>query len=659
MPQKFSLLIHGHDGNIPYLTPELIRQMFQRSKEDKTEDCDQTTGGSHVPLEEFLILGVALKDTCVTPVYRHDDATTSYAKKKGGLKRKRGQFDVEEKNGKLLTTNSKGNAADYSAFDKSNGCEVPKEIIETNGEENGSTGTSKQGEEINKSSGNEQHAKKPAGYTFFTPASSVKICDDIRSHSGENHADEERGETNETNLMQTYLRIAPRISTLIAPTFSFIGSCNADNCGRSDVGAKNEAKGYKPKHQDDNIQAKKKQKQQQKPTNKNKSTCIPKSTRENVSIQTPHGWQVITAGQYVDACNSLVVLASSTSNDKKMTTNEGAVGLFDHVDITLSQINALFQKHGLSTDSDVSAEKAGCQEDSNNSLMVKQAFKKIGMSVQKTNGWTDHIQSSSTPLSPSFWTPINIFAPQIPRFQVQDEISNSSRVAIVGWDSIPSTREYRSRRRLYLREAIERIQLSSPKHLHERKFLLLAVNDIQAILDAAREGVSIIGTNIAVSWSRSGRALVLKFDTNNTKDNPRSHFKDGIIHLNDEQYARDSLPILPGCKCLACRPRSKHHSQRSEGYHHFLRCKIDDSETPPSFSRAYIHHLIRAKEMLAQTLLFAHNLHQLLVLFQRLSSTTLGDDKNGFEQDRSEGITELETLCNFIEGQLQATDSSE
>jgi len=429
-----------------------------------------------------------------------------------------------------------------------------------------------------------------------------------------------------------------------------VGSCNASNCGRSDVGVKSELKGYKPKQQEDHVQARKKQKQQPKPPQN--GTCIPKSSKDKVSIQTPHGWQVITPGQYINACNSLVVHASSTPTDKKGTTNEGAVGLFDHVDITPSQISALFQQDCWSKDSDESGDKNVGREDPNNSLMVKQAFKKIGVSVQKTNGWTDQIQSSSTPLSPPLWTPINIFAPQLPKFKVPDDIANSVRVAIVGWDCIPSIQEYRLQRRAFLRGAIGTIQSSSPTRVNERKFLLLAVNDIQSILDAAREGVSIIGTNIAAEWSLSGKALVLDYDTNESNANAHNG---GIMDLNDEHYTRDSLPLLPGCKCLSCRPRSNHHSQRPEGYRHFLRCKIDDSVTPPSFSRAYIHHLLRAKEMLAETLLFAHNLHQLLVLFQKLSSATQLDDESSFEQKRLEKTTELESLCQLIEGQVQTS----
>jgi queuine tRNA-ribosyltransferase len=109
----------------------------------------------------------------------------------------------------------------------------------------------------------------------------------------------------------------------------------------------------------------------------------------------------------------------------------------------------------------------------------------------------------------------------------------------------------------------------------------------------------------------------------------------GILDLNDTNYAQDSQPILKGCTCLTCRPRKV--SSRPVGYRHFQKEAADEIDTP-AFSRAYIHHLIRAKEMLANTLLFIHNLHQLVMLFHKLSD--------------ARAASKLETFCDFVESQL-------
>lgn len=66
--------------------------------------------------------------------------------------------------------------------------------------------------------------------------------------------------------------------------------------------------------------------------------------------------------------------------------------------------------------------------------------------------------------------------------------------------------------------------------------------------------------------------------------------ENGCINLNNEKYKEDPLPIDPECDCYACR----------------------------NFSRAYIRHLFRAKEMLAMRLAVIHNLHFYNKLMERI-----------------------------------------
>ena len=55
----------------------------------------------------------------------------------------------------------------------------------------------------------------------------------------------------------------------------------------------------------------------------------------------------------------------------------------------------------------------------------------------------------------------------------------------------------------------------------------------------------------------------------------------GKLNLNNARFAFDETPIEEGCGCPACR----------------------------SYTRAYIHHLFKAKEMLGMRLLVLHNLY--------------------------------------------------
>ncbi len=59
------------------------------------------------------------------------------------------------------------------------------------------------------------------------------------------------------------------------------------------------------------------------------------------------------------------------------------------------------------------------------------------------------------------------------------------------------------------------------------------------------------------------------------------------MDLHDGRYAEDGLPLVPGCGCFTCR----------------------------SHTRAYLHHLLNTKELLAGVLLEAHNAHHYLGFF--------------------------------------------
>ncbi len=66
--------------------------------------------------------------------------------------------------------------------------------------------------------------------------------------------------------------------------------------------------------------------------------------------------------------------------------------------------------------------------------------------------------------------------------------------------------------------------------------------------------------------------------------------ENGCINLNNEKYKEDPLPIDPECDCYVCK----------------------------NYSRAYLRHLFRAKEMLAMRFAVIHNLHFYNKLMERI-----------------------------------------
>ena len=88
--------------------------------------------------------------------------------------------------------------------------------------------------------------------------------------------------------------------------------------------------------------------------------------------------------------------------------------------------------------------------------------------------------------------------------------------------------------------------------------------------------------------------------------------KAGIININNNKYEKDTLPIDPECSCPTCR----------------------------KFSRAYIRHLFRSKEMLAMRLAVMHNLWFYNNL---MSEIRLALDEGRYEDFRNENAEKLDT----------------
>lgn len=86
----------------------------------------------------------------------------------------------------------------------------------------------------------------------------------------------------------------------------------------------------------------------------------------------------------------------------------------------------------------------------------------------------------------------------------------------------------------------------------------------------------------------------------------------GIININNAKYERDSSPIDPQCDCPTCR----------------------------SFSRAYIRHLFKAKEMLAMRLCVIHNLYFYNNLMEKIR---IALDEDNFDEFKQKYVDLLDT----------------
>ena len=84
----------------------------------------------------------------------------------------------------------------------------------------------------------------------------------------------------------------------------------------------------------------------------------------------------------------------------------------------------------------------------------------------------------------------------------------------------------------------------------------------------------------------------------------------GTMHLLNAKYEKDDRPIDPDCKCPAC----------------------------TNYSRAYIRHLFKAKEMLAMRLCVLHNLYMYNHLMENIRKAI---EEDLFEEYKQEKLKEF------------------
>ncbi len=108
---------------------------------------------------------------------------------------------------------------------------------------------------------------------------------------------------------------------------------------------------------------------------------------------------------------------------------------------------------------------------------------------------------------------------------------------------------------------------SKPRHL-------LGISEPDDIFIAVENGID---TFDCVSPTRIGR-------------NGAAYTPDGRVNLTAKRYERDLQPVVPGCICYCC----------------------------SNYSRAYIHHLFKAKEVTGGTLLSIHNEYFIISLVDQI-----------------------------------------
>lgn len=140
---------------------------------------------------------------------------------------------------------------------------------------------------------------------------------------------------------------------------------------------------------------------------------------------------------------------------------------------------------------------------------------------------------------------------------------------------------------------IEQVEPFMPK---DKPRYLMGVGTPANILEAVDRGVDFFDCVMPSRNARHGHVFT----------------KDGIMNIMNAKYELDQKPIEEGCGCQACK----------------------------FYSRAYIRHLFKAKEMLAQRLCVLHNLYFYNNLTKQIRDAL---DEGRFKEFKAENINKIST----------------
>ena len=138
---------------------------------------------------------------------------------------------------------------------------------------------------------------------------------------------------------------------------------------------------------------------------------------------------------------------------------------------------------------------------------------------------------------------------------------------------------------------IDAVEPHMPK---DKPRYLMGVGTPQNILEAVERGVDFFD---CVITSRNARHANLFTDI-------------GVLNLNNKKFEKDDRPLQEGCQCPACK----------------------------NYSRGYIRHLIKAKEMLGMRLCVLHNLYFYNDLMEKIRTAI---EENRFAAFKAEALEKM------------------
>ena len=138
-------------------------------------------------------------------------------------------------------------------------------------------------------------------------------------------------------------------------------------------------------------------------------------------------------------------------------------------------------------------------------------------------------------------------------------------------------------------EFLDILQYTAPKMPKNKPRYLMGVGSPDYLIEAALAGIDMCDCVLPTRIARNGTAMTWN----------------GKVVIRNATYEKDWGPIDPECDCYACK----------------------------NYTRAYVHHLIKAKEILGVRLLSIHNLNFLTKLMERVRIEIENDNLLNFKNE--------------------------
>ncbi len=138
---------------------------------------------------------------------------------------------------------------------------------------------------------------------------------------------------------------------------------------------------------------------------------------------------------------------------------------------------------------------------------------------------------------------------------------------------------------------IPRLPDAKPRHL-------LGIGELEDIVACVERGIDLFDCAAPTRWARNG-ALIVASEVARAEG-----LKNARLTISNARFAMDTGPVDPACDCYTCR----------------------------NHSRAYLHHLHRARELSYYRLATIHNLHFMMQFMQKVRAAIQDGEWNRFRQ---------------------------